>query len=168
VNNKDGLIGSIILVIFLFGGVIAFFIFMIRLYILERERRKKGIYLFRKMIHMGGLNSPVGCKCTPTIYPEHLSIICQSNEYVIKHSQINSVEYQVDWKKIPFTRTVDGKVKTEIESIPTDYAIISYQTVNGNQSNIILREAYSEQYECSRFVKTINPLIDYQINRVQL
>lgn len=57
---------------------------------------------------------------------------------------------------------------TELESIPTDYVVISYQAVNGNMTNIILRDEYREQYECSRFLKTITPLINYQINRVQL
>lgn len=167
VNKKEDLIGNMILCIFLLGALIAF-CFFIRLCILERERRKKGIYLFRKMIHMGGLNSPRGCKCIPTIYPDHLSIVCQSYEYVIKLSQINSVDYQVDWKEIPFTKTVNGNVITELESIPTDYVVISYQAVNGNMTNIILRDEYREQYECSRFLKTITPLINYQINRVQL
>ncbi|WP_077610600.1 hypothetical protein [Clostridium sp. Marseille-P2415] len=166
------MIGTIIItaIIFLLGGVAA--VFCIRMIIItstqRRNDKRAGIVRFYSIVHIRGLNAPVNCNSMVYLSPEHLSITCGGQEFLIRLNQITNAEHQVDLDEDQYLTNRNGQLVAKTGRTASCYAIISYESTYGGLSAIILRDKYANRIECLKLINKIKPHIDAQIRQVQL
>lgn len=197
INVTGQSIGSIIFAAILIGGLIALAVFCMRMAIvtsryqkIARQQRQKdkaeGVSRYRDIIHVGGLSIPENCKCSAILKPEGLTVQCGGNEFFLRLDKIKNVDYQLDidekqYLKSSMLKGVAGaaafgisgavigsapntKTKREVKC----YAIISYGETQEDYKMFILKDEFPNTNVCAKLVDTLKPMINTQINRVEL
>ncbi len=134
----------------------------------RKKDKREGIIRFNSIVHIGGLDTPKGCMCQVYLNAQHLSITCGGSEFILKLDKIKNAECQCDVSWKPRIKTKNEKLVTETNRVESCFAIISYEGTYGDFSNIILRDEYTNTYECRRLVDKIKPHLDPKIRKVEL
>lgn len=197
INKTGQSVGTIIFFAVLFGGLIVFILFCFRMAVVTskyqkmvRQQRQKdkaeGVSRYRDIIHIGGLNVPENCKCSAVLRPEGLTVQCGGNEFFLRLDKIKNVDYQLDIDEKQFLKSsmlkgmagaaafgvsgavigsaLNTKTKREVKC----YAIISYGEAQDDYKMFILKDEFPNTNVCAKLVDTLKPMINPQINRVEL
>lgn len=151
-----------------------------------KEEQRNGIIRVGGIRCVAGLNVPENSMADIVIDRERLHINAAGNEFSMTLSQITNVDFQVDVdvEKYLKSSTMKGVVgaaafgvagavigsapKTKEKRNITGYAIIAYQNSNKESTSILLRDDAANVNYCRTLVNTLKPLINAQVNKVEL
>lgn len=152
----------------------------------KKSDKKEDILRYSPIVHIGGLNVPENCTCSVTLDRQGLTIICSGNEILLNLDKIRNVDFQmdIDEKQVLKSSLAGGIVGTAafgmsgaiIGSRPKSktkreikcYAIISYESNQGEYKTFILRDELPNSQRCSKLVDALRPKITVRTNRVEL
>ncbi len=197
INKTGRSMSGVVISSALIGLVIAFIIFAFRMVIvsskIQKSRKKQkaqdkqeGISRYDSIIHVGGLNAPENCKASATLSPNAVTVSCGGNEFVLDVPRIKNVEFQFDvdekqYLKSSFAKGVVGAAafgvagavigsapKTKTKREVKCYAIISYESAQGEYKTFLLKDGFPNTEVCAKLVDALRPKINQQVNRVTL
>lgn len=118
--------------------------------------------------------------------PDGLTVICGGNEFFLRYNKIKNIDYQLDIDEKQYLKSsiaagiagaamfgVSGAVigsapKTKTKREVKCYAIISYKGTDGGFKTFVLKDETPNLIRCAKLVDTLRPLIQQQVNRVEL
>jgi hypothetical protein len=128
----------------------------------RKSDKANGITRFYYICHIQGLNAARGSMCGIYLNPKHLSINCGGSEFLLNLDRIRSVEYRQDSELEPYR-----ELSPETRNQTRGYAVIYYESINGNHSGIILRDDRNIR-ECWELTRKLNSVIKTERTQVQL
>lgn len=197
INSTGQSISFIAVASIMLGAVFAFMVFCFYMAVLTSKAKKvtrqqlnkdaiEGISRYTDIIHIGGLNAPENCKCTAVLNPSSLVIVCGGSEFLLNIGKIRNVDFQLDIDEKQYLKSsmaggiagaalfgVAGAVigaapKTKTKREVKCYAIITYEDTQGEFRTFILRDEIANVSRCAKLADTLKPMINAQVNKVEL
>lgn len=196
--NKTGQdMGSTVFIAVIIGTLFTFIIFCFRMAIftskLKHQQKKQlktdkasGIERFQPIRHVTGLNVPEDCSGSVIVDNQKMSIILGGNNFDLKLDKIKNVDFQmdIDIKQYLASSTIKGIAgaaafgvagavigsapKTKSKREVKCYAVISYLNNNNEYAIFVLKDEIVNSNCCARLVDKLKPLINNEINHVEL